>query len=602
MKRRLTIARSLVNKPRPAPARRADHGPRPAGPAPAVGPAVPAQADRRHAGDHHALHGRGRAALRPAGRDGQGRDRRRGLAAALIQQHATREVTELRFGLADEDDDHSTRWPRRSPTWASASRCCPTALLVYSDDGDEVRAPRSHERGLQPGRRAGPPVHARGRVPAPHRPDAGRLTSSLTVCRSPRELGRQVDYWVTVYRRTWKGTAISSFVAPLFYVVAMGVLLGGFIEGDPAELEGATSYLAFLVPGLVAAHAMQTAVGETTYPVMAHDQVAAHLRLDAGHAAAGPRPRATRTLALRHVPGGDRPARCSCWWWLPFGDLRDLVGRAARVRLAGARRYGVRVGGLRVLDAARRRPRASACCSGSGCSRCSCSPARSSRSTNLGDVGRLARPADAAVARREPVADVHARPRRLELGRRERRCAASPSRCSACAGRSRGLHEAAGVLMATTRRLEDRSLTSPSADLVLAAHRRRAPSGCSCCATTSSTATPGSCSSPGSSSRSSTCCRSASASASSSTASTFNGRADRLRVVRGARHARRVGVQRRADRHDVQRVLQAEVRPSSTTRCSPPRCRRRDIARGEIVWGQLRGGAYAAVFVARDGR
>jgi lipooligosaccharide transport system permease protein len=81
-------------------------------------------------------------------------------------------------------------------------------------------------------------------------------------------VGRQVDYWLTVYRRTWKGTVISSFVTPIFYVVAMGVLLGGFIEVDPSELEGATSYLAFVVPGLVAAHAMQTAVGETTYPVM----------------------------------------------------------------------------------------------------------------------------------------------------------------------------------------------------------------------------------------------------------------------------------------------------------------------------------------------
>jgi len=79
---------------------------------------------------------------------------------------------------------------------------------------------------------------------------------------------RQVDYWATVYRRTWRGTVISSFIAPLFYVVGMGVLLGGFIEGDPDELEGATSYLAFVVPGLIAAHAMQTAVGETTYPVM----------------------------------------------------------------------------------------------------------------------------------------------------------------------------------------------------------------------------------------------------------------------------------------------------------------------------------------------
>ena len=79
---------------------------------------------------------------------------------------------------------------------------------------------------------------------------------------------RQVDYWRTVYLRTWKGTVISSFVTPVFYVLAMGVLLGGFIEGDPDRLEGATSYLAFVVPGLVAAHAMQVGVGETTWPVM----------------------------------------------------------------------------------------------------------------------------------------------------------------------------------------------------------------------------------------------------------------------------------------------------------------------------------------------
>ncbi|MFZ2503365.1 MAG: ABC transporter permease [Nocardioides sp.] len=81
-------------------------------------------------------------------------------------------------------------------------------------------------------------------------------------------LVRQFDYWVTVYRRTWRASVVSSFLSPLLYVIAMGVLLGGFIPGDPALLEGATSYLAFFVPGLVAAQAMQTAVGETTYPVM----------------------------------------------------------------------------------------------------------------------------------------------------------------------------------------------------------------------------------------------------------------------------------------------------------------------------------------------
>lgn len=80
-------------------------------------------------------------------------------------------------------------------------------------------------------------------------------------------LARQGDYWLTVARRTWRASAVSSFLSPLFYVLAMGVVLGGFIEADPGELEGATTYLAFLAPGLVAGHAMQTAVGETTYPV-----------------------------------------------------------------------------------------------------------------------------------------------------------------------------------------------------------------------------------------------------------------------------------------------------------------------------------------------
>lgn len=79
---------------------------------------------------------------------------------------------------------------------------------------------------------------------------------------------RQLDYWWTVLKRTWRGGVISSLVSPLFYVVGMGVLLGGFVPGDPARLEGATSYLDFVVPGLVAAHAMTIAVGETTYPVM----------------------------------------------------------------------------------------------------------------------------------------------------------------------------------------------------------------------------------------------------------------------------------------------------------------------------------------------
>ncbi len=90
----------------------------------------------------------------------------------------------------------------------------------------------------------------------------------------PRDLpfiegvARQVDYWTVLWSRTWRGVLVSSFLSPFLYVLAMGVLLGGFVDADPDQLEGATSYLAFVVPGLIAAHAMQTAVSETTYPVM----------------------------------------------------------------------------------------------------------------------------------------------------------------------------------------------------------------------------------------------------------------------------------------------------------------------------------------------
>ncbi len=82
---------------------------------------------------------------------------------------------------------------------------------------------------------------------------------------------RQVDYWITVYRRTWKGTAVFSFLMPLMYVGAMGLLLGEYVDrsgAGAARLEGAASYLAFIAPGLVAAQAMQIGADESMWPVM----------------------------------------------------------------------------------------------------------------------------------------------------------------------------------------------------------------------------------------------------------------------------------------------------------------------------------------------
>ena len=171
-------------------------------------------------------------------------------------------------------------------------------------DGREDRRPRRAGRGAA---RPDPGLQRRRRARAGQGPRAGPATRSPRWYAAPRwrtsssgspagrwwtddarcstvpttgrlsvgqGIGRQVDYWWTYYKRTWKGSIVSSFLSPLFYVLAMGVLLGGFVHATPSQLEGATSYLAFVVPGLIAAQAMTTGVAETTYPVMGGDQVA----------------------------------------------------------------------------------------------------------------------------------------------------------------------------------------------------------------------------------------------------------------------------------------------------------------------------------------
>lgn len=80
---------------------------------------------------------------------------------------------------------------------------------------------------------------------------------------------RLTEYYVILYKRTWRGSVISSFLLPLLYLSAMGVGLGSFVDSTShSNALGGLSYLVFIAPGLLATTAMQTAVGEATYPVM----------------------------------------------------------------------------------------------------------------------------------------------------------------------------------------------------------------------------------------------------------------------------------------------------------------------------------------------
>jgi lipooligosaccharide transport system ATP-binding protein len=66
----------------------------------------------------------------------------------LIRQHSTREVAELRFGVAEEGTSHEALAEKVSDL-GHRVEALPDRLLVYSDDGEEVIA-KVHERGLQP--------------------------------------------------------------------------------------------------------------------------------------------------------------------------------------------------------------------------------------------------------------------------------------------------------------------------------------------------------------------------------------------------------------------------------------------------------------------
>jgi lipooligosaccharide transport system permease protein len=76
-------------------------------------------------------------------------------------------------------------------------------------------------------------------------------------------------FWLTNYRRTWRGSIYSSVANPVLYLGAMGLGLGLLVDRHGTAKLGGVSYLAFLAPGLLAATALQTAMGEATYPVLA---------------------------------------------------------------------------------------------------------------------------------------------------------------------------------------------------------------------------------------------------------------------------------------------------------------------------------------------
>lgn len=75
-----------------------------------------------------------------------------------------------------------------------------------------------------------------------------------------------LEFHLAEFARNWRGSVFGSFVIPLLTVVGFGLGVGGYVQGG---VDG-VSYLEFLVPGLLVSTALQIALAESAWPVLAH--------------------------------------------------------------------------------------------------------------------------------------------------------------------------------------------------------------------------------------------------------------------------------------------------------------------------------------------
>jgi lipooligosaccharide transport system permease protein len=113
---------------------------------------------------------------------------------------------------------------------------------------------------------AAPTAHPSTERSAP----SGRLSAGprAPMSRGERLLGA-MGHHLRVYRRTWRGSIISRFLSPLFFLAAMGLGLGSLVDSSSGGV-GGQPYLQFVVPGIVAYQAALLGFGDATYPVLGY--------------------------------------------------------------------------------------------------------------------------------------------------------------------------------------------------------------------------------------------------------------------------------------------------------------------------------------------
>ena len=211
----------------------------------------------------------------------KGRIMAEGTPSSLIREHSSREVLEVRFG--------SERNQQVAPQLEGIGErveVLPDRVLIYAD---ERRA------GARAGHRARPradhvaraPLEPGGRLPPPHGKVADRMTDpAVDLPAHPRRASRRGDgvgpqaahaaasWYVTEHMvramRAYGWTIIVGALGqPILYLLGLAVGLAALIDA-PVEQGGVeVPYLVFVAPALLMTSTIAVASEEFTYPVMA---------------------------------------------------------------------------------------------------------------------------------------------------------------------------------------------------------------------------------------------------------------------------------------------------------------------------------------------
>jgi lipooligosaccharide transport system permease protein len=86
-------------------------------------------------------------------------------------------------------------------------------------------------------------------------PGVGRAASALPV----------LEHLLVQYRRTWRGSVLTTFLMPILFLLGMGLSVGAYVDRSGTL---GVPYVDYIAPGLLASSILQLAVNESTWPVL----------------------------------------------------------------------------------------------------------------------------------------------------------------------------------------------------------------------------------------------------------------------------------------------------------------------------------------------